>query len=175
MGRGAGQGLGRAQLAGSAENSGPLGTFQQGAAARNCLARDEDVVKSPVRSDSYTGIRGRMFGGVKNVLRGLQRWKVEGHHLRRYQAEIGGGHHVVDVCVHGSRQRDPVVQILRTPRRPLHQLSSTRHARTGERTGTVDLQRTVDRHRGTMRLGSPLTAVGLEVSIALPRMQGERV
>ena len=53
-------------------------------------------------------------GGVKHVLRGLQRWTVEGDHLRRYQAEIASGHHVVDVCVHGRRQREAVVQILRT-------------------------------------------------------------
>ena len=52
--------------------------------------------------------------GVKQVLRGLQRWTVEGHHLRRYQAEIARGHHVVDVCVHGRGQREAVVQILRS-------------------------------------------------------------
>ena len=53
-------------------------------------------------------------GGVKHVLRGLQRVTVEGHHLRRYEAEIANGHHVVDVRIHGRRQRDAVVQILRT-------------------------------------------------------------
>ena len=52
-------------------------------------------------------------GGVTHVVRGLQQWTVEGQHLRRYQAEIASGHHVVDVCVHGRRQRDPVVQVLR--------------------------------------------------------------
>ena len=52
--------------------------------------------------------------GVKQVLRGLQRWTAEGNHLRRYQAEIASGHHVVDVCVHGRRQREAVVDILRT-------------------------------------------------------------
>lgn len=53
-------------------------------------------------------------GGVTHVLRGLQRWTVEGHHLRRYEDEIASGHHVVDVRVHGRGQRDTVVQILRT-------------------------------------------------------------
>lgn len=53
-------------------------------------------------------------GGVKHVLRSLQRVTVEGRHLRRYQAEIANGHHVVDVRVHGRGQRETVVRILRS-------------------------------------------------------------
>ena len=52
-------------------------------------------------------------GSITHLLRGLQRWTAEGDHLRRYQSEIASGHRVVDVCVHGRRQRDTVVQILR--------------------------------------------------------------
>jgi hypothetical protein len=52
-------------------------------------------------------------GAITHVLRSLQRWTAEGDHLRRYQSEIASGHRVVDVCVHGRRQRDTVVQILR--------------------------------------------------------------
>src|SRR5512134_3711207 len=47
--------------------------------------------------------------GVKQVLRGLQRWTTEGRDLRRYQAEIISGHHVVDVRAHGRGQREAVV------------------------------------------------------------------
>ena len=53
-------------------------------------------------------------GGVKHVLRGLQRWTVEGAHLRKYEVELAQGHHVLDVHIHGRRDRDAVVQILRT-------------------------------------------------------------
>jgi hypothetical protein len=52
-------------------------------------------------------------GGVKHVLRGLQRWTVEGAHLRRYEAELSRGHQVVDVHIHGRRRQDAVVRILR--------------------------------------------------------------
>ena len=52
-------------------------------------------------------------GGVTHVLRGLQRWTVEGSHLRKYQAELAQGHQVVDVHAHGRRGRDVVAQILR--------------------------------------------------------------
>lgn len=51
--------------------------------------------------------------GVKHFLRALQGLTVEGNHLRQYQVEITNGHHVLDVCVHGRRQRDAVVEILR--------------------------------------------------------------
>ena len=52
-------------------------------------------------------------GGVKHALRALQRLTVEGSHLRRYESEVVNGHQVVDVRVHGRRERDAVVQILR--------------------------------------------------------------
>lgn len=52
-------------------------------------------------------------GGVTHVLRGLQRWTVEGSHLRKYQAELAQGHQVVDVHAHGRGGRDVVAQILR--------------------------------------------------------------
>ncbi len=56
---------------------------------------------------------GTHSGGVKHALRALQRLTVEGHHLRRYQAELTKGHLIVDVAVHGREKRDRVVQILR--------------------------------------------------------------
>jgi hypothetical protein len=52
-------------------------------------------------------------GGVTHVLRGLQRLTVEGSHLRKYVADLSRGHHVVDVHIHGRRNQDAVVQILR--------------------------------------------------------------
>jgi hypothetical protein len=52
-------------------------------------------------------------GGVTHVLRGLQRWTVEGAHLRKYEAELAQGHHVVDVHTHGRQNQDTVAQILR--------------------------------------------------------------
>ena len=57
---------------------------------------------------------GTHSGGVKHALRALQRLTVEGHHLRRYEAELARGHLVVDVAVHGRQKRDRVVQILRS-------------------------------------------------------------
>ncbi len=114
-------------------------------------------------------------GGVKHVLRSLQRWTAEGHHLRRYQAEIGGGHHVVDVCVLGRRQRDAVVQILRTRGGHFINYRAPGTHAPGSGLGLSIVQRIVDLHRGTMRPEPPLTGIGLEVSIALPRVQGERV
>jgi len=56
---------------------------------------------------------GTHSGGVKHALRALQRLTVEGHHLRRYEAELARGHLVVDVAVHGPQKRDRVIQILR--------------------------------------------------------------
>ena len=56
---------------------------------------------------------GVYSGGVIHVLRGLQRWTVEGAHLRKYQAELTQGHQVVDVHMHGRRGRDAVAKILR--------------------------------------------------------------
>jgi hypothetical protein len=53
-------------------------------------------------------------GGVKQVLRALQRLTVEGDHLRHYEAELARGHLVVDVAAHGRRKRDTVVRILRS-------------------------------------------------------------
>src|SRR5512138_3538043 len=53
-------------------------------------------------------------GGVTHVLRGLQRWTVEGSHLRKYEAELAQGHQVVDVHIHGRRNQGAVAQILRT-------------------------------------------------------------
>jgi hypothetical protein len=47
------------------------------------------------------------------VVRGLQRWTVEGAHLRKYEAELAQGHEVVDVHVHGRRNQDAVAHILR--------------------------------------------------------------
>jgi hypothetical protein len=51
--------------------------------------------------------------GVTHVLRGLQRWTVEGAHLRKYEAELSRGHQVVDIHIDGCRNQDAVVQILR--------------------------------------------------------------
>ena len=52
-------------------------------------------------------------GGVKHVLRGLQRWTLEGAHLRKYEAELGQGHQVVDVRIYGRHNQHAVAQILR--------------------------------------------------------------
>jgi hypothetical protein len=52
-------------------------------------------------------------GGVTRVLRGLQRWTVEGAHLRKYEEELAQGHQLVDVRIHASRKQGAVVQILR--------------------------------------------------------------
>ena len=52
-------------------------------------------------------------GGVKHVLRALQRWTLEGAHLRKYEAELAQGHQVVDVHIHGRRHQGTVAQILR--------------------------------------------------------------
>lgn len=57
------------------------------------------------------GVHG---GGVKQVLRAVQRLTAEGEHLRRYEAELARGHLVVDVAVHGRRRRETVAQILRS-------------------------------------------------------------
>ena len=57
---------------------------------------------------------GTYGGGVKHALRALQGLTVEGHHLRRYEAELARGHLVVDIAVHGRQKRDRVVQILRS-------------------------------------------------------------
>lgn len=57
---------------------------------------------------------GVYSGGVKHVLRGLQRFTLEGAHLRKYEAELGQGHHVVDVHIHGRRNLHAVAEILRT-------------------------------------------------------------
>jgi hypothetical protein len=51
--------------------------------------------------------------GMTHVLRALQRWTVEGAHLRQYEAELAQGHQVVDVHIHGRRRQDAVVRILR--------------------------------------------------------------
>ena len=40
--------------------------------------------------------------------------------------------------------------------------------------GLSIVQRIVDLHRGTIRLDSPATTIGLQVTIALPRVVGER-
>jgi hypothetical protein len=52
-------------------------------------------------------------GGVKHVLRGLQRWTVEGAHLRKYEAELAQGHQVVDVRIHGRYNHSAIALILR--------------------------------------------------------------
>ena len=57
---------------------------------------------------------GAYSGGVKHILRGLQRFTLEGTHLRKYQAELGRGHQVVDVHIHGHRNQHAVARILRT-------------------------------------------------------------
>ena len=92
--------------------------------ARNTLAAVETLEQAGIADrelatfEGKEGLRqvdadGVHSGGVTHVLRSLQRWTAEGEHLRRYQSEIASGHLVVDVCVHGRRQRDTVVQILR--------------------------------------------------------------
>jgi two-component system, OmpR family, sensor kinase len=40
--------------------------------------------------------------------------------------------------------------------------------------GLSIVQRIVDLHRGTIRLDSPASTIGLQVTIALPRVVGER-
>ena len=45
----------------------------------------------------------------------------------------------------------------------------------GSGLGLSIVQRIIDLHRGTMRLESPPTGVGLQVSIELPRVRGERI
>ena len=57
---------------------------------------------------------GAYSGGVTHVVRGLQRWTVEGAHLRKYEAELAQGHQVVDVHIHGHRNQHAVAEILRT-------------------------------------------------------------
>ena len=57
---------------------------------------------------------GTHSGGVKHALRALQSLTVEGHHLRRYEAELARGQLVVSVAVHGPEKRDRVIQILRS-------------------------------------------------------------
>ena len=56
---------------------------------------------------------GVYSGGVKHILRGLQRFTLEGAHLRKYQAELGQGHQVVDVHIHGHGNLYAVAHILR--------------------------------------------------------------
>lgn len=48
---------------------------------------------------------GAHSGGVTHLLRRLQRWTVEGAHLRTYQAAVTQGHLVVDVHIHGAETR----------------------------------------------------------------------
>jgi len=45
---------------------------------------------------------------------------------------------------------------------------------TGTGLGLSIVQRIVDLHRGTIRLDSPASTIGLQVMIALPRVVGER-
>ena len=92
---------------------------------------------------------------------------VEGHHLRRYQAEIGGGHHVVDVCVHGSRQRDPVVQILRTHGGHFINYRAPGTHAPGSGLGLSISHRIVAAHGGRIDVSSQ-PAVGSKFSIRLP-------
>ena len=56
---------------------------------------------------------GVYSGGVKHFLRGLQRFTLEGAHLRKYEAELAEGHQVVDVHIHGRRNLHAVAQTLR--------------------------------------------------------------
>ena len=57
---------------------------------------------------------GARSGGLIHALRMLQGLSVEGDHLRRYEAELASGHHVVDVHVHVGGDWDSVVQVLRS-------------------------------------------------------------
>ena len=61
----------------------------------------------------HVDAEGVYSGGVTHMLRLLQRWTVEGAHLRKYEAEVARGHQVVDVHVHGRRNQDAVAHILR--------------------------------------------------------------
>ncbi len=56
---------------------------------------------------------GAHSGGLIHALRALQHLSVEGDHLRRYEAELASGHHVVDVHVHVGGDWDSIVQVLR--------------------------------------------------------------
>ena len=116
-----------------------MNTNHNGRALRNLTNRvmavidDEDDTQAAVETLERAGIEDRALatfegeegmrqvdaegvhsGRITHILRGLQRWTVEGDHLRRYQTEIARGHHVVDVRVYGRRQREAVIQILRT-------------------------------------------------------------
>lgn len=57
---------------------------------------------------------GVRSGGLKQALRALQRFTVEGNHLRRYEAELATGHHVIDVHARGYMQRESIARILRS-------------------------------------------------------------
>lgn len=92
---------------------------RQTLAAVETLERAGIADREPATFAGEEGLReldaeGVHSRGVKHFLRGLQRWTTEGNHLRRYQAEIASGHHVVDVSVHGRWQREAIVQILRS-------------------------------------------------------------
>jgi hypothetical protein len=57
--------------------------------------------------------QGVYSGGLKHIVRGLQRWTVEGDHLRQYEGELARGHRVLEIHANGRRRRDAIVQILR--------------------------------------------------------------
>lgn len=77
------------------------------------VAERELATLSGIEGARQIDADGAHSRGVKHFLRALQGLTVEGNHLRQYQAEITNGHRVLDVCVHGRRQRDAVVEILR--------------------------------------------------------------
>lgn len=57
---------------------------------------------------------GGHSGPLARIVRILQRINVEGEHLRRYQAEMGDGHAVVDVSIRDTTPRQDVIAVLRS-------------------------------------------------------------
>ena len=78
------------------------------------IAEQELTTLAGVEGAREIDAAGIRSGSVTHVLRALQSITVEGSHLRRYEAELASGHHVVDVRAHGREKRDAVVRILRS-------------------------------------------------------------
>jgi hypothetical protein len=78
------------------------------------IAEQELATLTGVEGAREIDAAGVHSGPMTHVLRALQSVTVEGHHLRRYEAELASGHHVVDVRAHGREEREAVVQILRS-------------------------------------------------------------
>ncbi len=77
------------------------------------IAERELADLSGIEGMRQVDAEGVHSGGLTHALRALQRLSIEGDHLRRYEAELASGHHVVDIRVHGSGNRESIVKILR--------------------------------------------------------------